>query len=45
MTTVLCGYRVADYDIFRPGYDRAVQLTPGSAPSGSGADRTIRISS
>jgi hypothetical protein len=29
MTTVLCRFRVADYDRFRPGYDRAVQMTPG----------------
>ena len=25
MTTVLCTCRVADYDAFRPGYDRAVK--------------------
>jgi quinol monooxygenase YgiN len=29
MTTVLCHCRVADYDAWRPGYDRAVQTTPG----------------
>jgi quinol monooxygenase YgiN len=29
MTTVLCHCRVADYDAFRPGYDHAVQVTPG----------------
>jgi len=29
MTTVLCHCRVADYEAFRPGYDHAVQVTPG----------------
>ncbi len=29
MTTVFCRCRVADYDAFRPGYDRAVEVTPG----------------
>jgi len=29
MTTVLCHCRVADYDAWRPGYDRALQVTPG----------------
>ena len=29
MTTVLCHCRVADYDSWRPGYDHAVQVTPG----------------
>ena len=29
MTTVLCHCRVADYDAWRPGYDHAVQVTPG----------------
>jgi quinol monooxygenase YgiN len=29
MTTVLCRFKVDDYDRFRPGYDRAVQMTPG----------------
>ena len=29
MTTVLCRCRVADYDAWRPGYDHAVQVTPG----------------
>jgi hypothetical protein len=29
MTTVLCHCRVADYDTFRPGYDRALLVTPG----------------
>jgi hypothetical protein len=28
MTTVLCYCRVADYDAFRPGYDRAIEATP-----------------
>ena len=25
MTTVLCTCRVADYDVFRPGYDKALE--------------------
>ena len=29
MTTVLCHCRVADYDAWRRGYDRALQVTPG----------------
>ncbi|HXH97078.1 MAG TPA: antibiotic biosynthesis monooxygenase [Gaiellaceae bacterium] len=29
MTTVLCRCLVADYDAWRPGYDHAVQVTPG----------------
>jgi hypothetical protein len=29
MTTVLCHCRVADYDVWRRGYDHAVQVTPG----------------
>jgi quinol monooxygenase YgiN len=29
MTTVLCRCRVADYDAWRPGYDHALQVTPG----------------
>ncbi len=29
MTTVLCRFRVADYDHWRRGYDHAVQVTPG----------------
>jgi heme-degrading monooxygenase HmoA len=29
MTSVLCRCRVADYDVWRPGYDHAVQVTPG----------------
>jgi hypothetical protein len=29
MTTVLCRCRVADYDTWRPGYDHALQVTPG----------------
>jgi heme-degrading monooxygenase HmoA len=29
MTTVLCRCQVADYQRFRPGYDHAVQITPG----------------
>jgi hypothetical protein len=28
-TTVLCRCRVSDYDGWRPGYDHAVQVTPG----------------
>ena len=28
-TTVLCRCRVADYEGWRPGYDHAVQVTPG----------------
>ena len=44
MTTVLCHCRVADYDAWRPGYDHAVQVTPGVRTFGCGADRTIRTS-
>ena len=29
MTTVLCHCRVADYDVWRRGYDHAVNVTPG----------------
>ena len=29
MTTVLCRCRVADYDVWRRGYDHALQVTPG----------------
>ena len=29
MTTVLCYCRVADYEAWRPGYDRALEMTPG----------------
>jgi quinol monooxygenase YgiN len=29
MTTVLCFCRVADYDHFQSGYERAIQLIPG----------------
>ena len=29
MTTVLCHCRVADYDAWRPGYEHALQVTPG----------------
>jgi quinol monooxygenase YgiN len=29
MTTVLARFHVADYDAWRPGYDHAVQVTPG----------------
>ena len=29
MTTVLCTCRVADYDAFRPGYDKALERVPG----------------
>ena len=29
MTTVLCHFRVADYDAWRRGYDHALQVTPG----------------
>jgi hypothetical protein len=29
MTTVLCRFRVADYDTWRRGYDHAVKVTPG----------------
>jgi hypothetical protein len=29
MTTVLCHCRVADYDVWRRGYDHAVEVTPG----------------
>ena len=29
MTTVLCHCRVADYDVWRRGYDYAVKVTPG----------------
>jgi quinol monooxygenase YgiN len=28
-TTVLCHFKVADYDAWRRGYDYAVQVTPG----------------
>ena len=28
-TTVLCRCQVADYERWRPGYDHAVQVTPG----------------
>ncbi len=28
MTTVFCRCRVADFEAFRPGYDRAVEVTP-----------------
>ena len=28
-TTVLCYCRVADYDAWRPGYDHALNVTPG----------------
>lgn len=29
MTTVLCHCRVADYEVWRQGYDYAVKVTPG----------------
>jgi hypothetical protein len=29
MTTVLCHFRVADYDRWRRGYEHAVAVTPG----------------
>jgi hypothetical protein len=29
MITVLCHCRVADYDVWRRGYDHAVKVTPG----------------
>jgi hypothetical protein len=29
MTTVLCHCRVADYDVWRRGYDYALTVTPG----------------
>jgi hypothetical protein len=29
MTTVLCHFRVADYDAWRPGYDDVLKVTPG----------------
>jgi len=29
MTTVLCHFRVADYDTWRKGYDHALKVTPG----------------
>jgi hypothetical protein len=29
MTTVLCHCRVADYDVWRQGYDHALKVTPG----------------
>ena len=29
MTTVLCHCRVADYDVWRRGYDHALKVTPG----------------
>jgi hypothetical protein len=29
MTTVLCRCQVADYDAWRPGYDRALEGIPG----------------
>ena len=29
MTTVLCHCRVADYDVWRRGYDHALEVTPG----------------
>jgi quinol monooxygenase YgiN len=29
MTTVFARFQVADYDAWRPGYDYAVQVTPG----------------
>jgi hypothetical protein len=29
MTTVLCHFRVADYDVWRRGYDYALTVTPG----------------
>lgn len=29
MTTVLCHFKVADYDAWRRGYDYAVKVTPG----------------
>ena len=46
MTTVLCRFKVADYDRFRPGYDHAVQVTPGLLCSrpGSAGRRTIHNS-
>lgn len=33
MTTVICICRVADYDAFRPGYDRALELFSASIRS------------
>ena len=29
MTTVVCRFRIADYDRWRRGYDHAVEVTPG----------------
>ncbi len=29
MTTVVCFFRVADFDAFRPGYERALEEIPG----------------
>ena len=29
MTTVLCHFRVADYDAWRRGYDHVLKVTPG----------------
>jgi quinol monooxygenase YgiN len=33
MTTVLCTCRVADYDAFRPGYDKALEMFSGQIRS------------